>query len=72
MMLFSKGDHIVLTDDVYGGTYRVITKVLNRFGITATFVDSSDISKVEEAIEENTKAIFLRIPNESTVKNNGH
>ena len=33
IMLFSKGDHIVLTDDVYGGTYRVMTKVLNRFGI---------------------------------------
>src|SRR3954449_364555 len=34
MMLFSKGDHIVITDDVYGGTYRVMTKVLNRFGIS--------------------------------------
>ena len=68
MMLFSKGDHIVLTDDVYGGTYRVITKVLNRFGITATFVDSSDVSKVEEAIEENTKAIFLESPTNPLLK----
>ena len=68
MMLFSKGDHIVLTDDVYGGTYRVMTKVLNRFGITATFVDSSDISKVEEAIEENTKAIFLESPTNPLLK----
>ena len=68
MMLFSKGDHVVLTDDVYGGTYRVITKVLNRFGITATFVDSSDVSKVEEAIEENTKAIFLESPTNPLLK----
>lgn len=68
MMLFSKGDHIVLTDDVYGGTYRVMTKVLNRFGILSTFVDSSDISKVEEAIEENTKAIFLETPTNPLLK----
>ena len=68
MMLFSKGDHIVLTDDVYGGTYRVMTKVLNRFGISSTFVDSSDISKVEEAIEENTKAIFLESPTNPLLK----
>lgn len=68
MMLFSKGDHIVLTDDVYGGTYRVITKVLNRFGISATFVDSSDITKVDEAIKENTKAIFLESPTNPLLK----
>ncbi|AMQ05639.1 MULTISPECIES: bifunctional cystathionine gamma-lyase/homocysteine desulfhydrase [Sporosarcina] len=68
IMLFSKGDHIVLTDDVYGGTYRVITKVLNRFGISATFVDSSDITKVDEAIKENTKAIFLESPTNPLLK----
>lgn len=48
MMLFNSGDHIVLTDDVYGGTYRVITKVLNRIGITATFVDTSDPEAVKK------------------------
>lgn len=68
MMLFSKGDHVILTDDVYGGTYRVISKVLNRFGIDATFVDTSDISKVEEAILENTKAIFLETPTNPLLK----
>lgn len=68
MMLFSKGDHVILTDDVYGGTYRVISKVLNRFGIEATFVDTSDISKVEAAIIENTKAIFLETPTNPLLK----
>ncbi|MEI4770405.1 bifunctional cystathionine gamma-lyase/homocysteine desulfhydrase [Psychrobacillus sp. FJAT-51614] len=68
MMLFSKGDHVILTDDVYGGTYRVISKVLNRFGIEATFVDTTDISKVEEAIKENTKAIFLETPTNPLLK----
>ncbi|WP_342598887.1 bifunctional cystathionine gamma-lyase/homocysteine desulfhydrase [Psychrobacillus sp. FSL H8-0483] len=68
MMLFSKGDHVILTDDVYGGTYRVITKVLNRFGIEATFVDTSDVSKVEAAILENTIAIFLETPTNPLLK----
>ncbi|WP_391117068.1 bifunctional cystathionine gamma-lyase/homocysteine desulfhydrase [Psychrobacillus sp. L3] len=68
MMLFSKGDHVILTDDVYGGTYRVMTKVLNRFGIEATFVDTSDLSNVEAAILENTKAIFLETPTNPLLK----
>lgn len=68
MMLFSKGDHVILTDDVYGGTYRVITKVLNRFGIEATFVDTSDLSNVEAAILENTKAVFLETPTNPLLK----
>jgi cystathionine gamma-lyase/homocysteine desulfhydrase len=68
MMLFSQGDHIVLTDDVYGGTYRVMTKVLNRFGISSTFVDSSDLAQVEAAITEDTKAIFLESPTNPLLK----
>ncbi|MEK5208183.1 bifunctional cystathionine gamma-lyase/homocysteine desulfhydrase [Psychrobacillus sp. FSL H8-0510] len=68
MMLFSKGDHVILTDDVYGGTFRVISKVLNRFGIEATFVDTGDLSNVEAAIHENTKAIFLETPTNPLLK----
>ena len=68
MMLFSKGDHVILTDDVYGGTFRVISKVLNRFGIEATFVDTGDIANVEAAINENTKAIFLETPTNPLLK----
>ena len=68
MMLFSKGDHVLLTDDVYGGTFRVISKVLNRFGIDSTFVDTGDLSNVEAAIKENTKAIFLETPTNPLLK----
>lgn len=68
MMLFSKGDHVILTDDVYGGTFRVISKVLNRFGIEATFVDTGDLTNVEAAIQENTKAIFLETPTNPLLK----
>ncbi|MGE7979744.1 MULTISPECIES: bifunctional cystathionine gamma-lyase/homocysteine desulfhydrase [unclassified Psychrobacillus] len=68
MMLFSKGDHVILTDDVYGGTFRVISKVLNRFGIDATFVDTGDLANVEAAITDNTKAIFLETPTNPLLK----
>ncbi len=68
MMMFSKGDHVILTDDVYGGTFRVISKVLNRFGIDSTFVDTGDIANVEAAINENTKAIFLETPTNPLLK----
>ncbi|MFJ8066458.1 bifunctional cystathionine gamma-lyase/homocysteine desulfhydrase [Psychrobacillus sp. NPDC096426] len=68
MMLFNKGDHVILTDDVYGGTYRVMSKVLNRFGIEATFVDTSDLAKVESTIFKNTKAIFMETPTNPLLK----
>ncbi len=68
MMLFNSGDHIVMTDDVYGGTYRVMTKVLNRFGIESTFVDSSNLKEFEAAIQKNTKAVFLETPTNPLLK----
>lgn len=68
MMLFSAGDHVVLTDDVYGGTYRVINKVLNRFGLEFTFVDTGNLAEVEAAVKENTKAIFIETPTNPLLK----
>src|SRR5690606_34419352 len=68
MMLFSAGDHVVLTDDVYGGTYRVINKVLNRFGLEFTFVDTGNLEEVEAAVKENTKAIFIETPTNPLLK----
>ncbi|MGM7722353.1 bifunctional cystathionine gamma-lyase/homocysteine desulfhydrase [Metabacillus sp. Hm71] len=68
MMLFNHGDHILLTDDVYGGSYRVMTKVLNRFGLEATFVDTSDLNNLKKGIKENTKALFLESPTNPLLK----
>lgn len=68
MMLFNSGDHVILTDDVYGGTYRVITKVLNRFGIEATFVDTSKLENIEKELKENTKAIYIETPTNPLLK----
>ena len=68
VMLLKQGDHIIVTDDVYGGTFRVFTKVLNRFGIESTFVDTANIQAVEDAIQLNTKAIYIETPTNPLLK----
>lgn len=60
--MFSAGDHFVIGNDVYGGTFRLIDAVLKRFGMTFTVVDTRDLAAVEEAITPNTKAIYLETP----------
>lgn len=66
--LFSKGDHIIVGDDVYGGTYRLINKVLKRFGLEFTIVDTSDAANVKEAIRPESKAVFLETPTNPLLK----
>lgn len=68
MMLFSSGDHIILTDDVYGGTYRVMNKVLNRIGIESTFVDTTNLDAIKDAIKPNTKALYIETPTNPLLK----
>ncbi len=68
LSLFSAGDHIVICEDVYGGTFRIATKVLNRFGIEFTFVDASEISEIESAIKSNTKGLYLETPSNPLLK----
>ncbi|MFG6494063.1 bifunctional cystathionine gamma-lyase/homocysteine desulfhydrase [Fictibacillus sp. UD] len=68
MMLFDSGDHVILTDDVYGGTYRVMSKVLNRLGIDSTFVDTTDIDQIEAALKPNTKAVYVETPTNPLLK----
>lgn len=68
VMLFNSGDHIILTDDVYGGTFRVMTKVLNRFGIESTFVDTSNLENITNAIKTNTRAVYLETPTNPLLK----
>ena len=58
-MILSAGDHIVITEDVYGGTYRFVTKVLPRYGITHTFVDFTDTEAVKAAVRAETKLIYM-------------
>lgn len=67
LMLLSQGDHIVITEDVYGGTYRFVTKVLPRYGITHTFVDFTDLAAIEAAITPATKLLYLETPSNPTL-----
>lgn len=66
--LLSHGDHVVVSDDVYGGTYRLFTKVLERFGLEFSFVDTSDIEVLERAIRPNTKMLWIESPSNPLLK----
>lgn len=68
LMLFKNGDHIILGDDVYGGTYRVIDKVFSQLGIKYTSVDTTNPINIEKAIQSNTKAIFMETPSNPLMK----
>lgn len=68
MMLFKTRDHILMTDDLYGGTYRLMTQVLKKFQLDNTFVDTSYPDKVEAAINANTKALFIETPTNPLLK----
>ena len=59
LVLLKAGDHIVASNSLYGGTYNLLKVTLPRLGITATFVDPSEASNFENAIQENTRAIFV-------------
>lgn len=68
VMLFERGDHFIVGDDVYGGTFRVLSKVFNRFGIDVTYVDTSDVSRVKAAVKDHTKAVILETPSNPLLK----
>ncbi|MEG6585274.1 trans-sulfuration enzyme family protein [Dendrosporobacter sp. 1207_IL3150] len=68
LMIYKQGDHIVIVEDCYGGTYRVVDKVFSQFGLEATFVDGSNIDEVAQAIKENTVAIIVETPTNPLMK----
>jgi cysteine-S-conjugate beta-lyase len=66
--IFSSGDHLIVAEDVYGGTYRAVTKLFNRFNIEFTFVDTNNIENIKGAIKKNTRAIYLETPSNPLLK----
>jgi len=68
LLMFNAGDHLIITEDVYGGTHRVVTKILTRFNIEHTFVDLTDTEKIKDAIKPNTRAIYIETPSNPTLK----
>jgi cystathionine gamma-synthase len=64
----SAGDHVVLPDDLYGGTYRLVDKVLARWGLEYTMVDQTDLDAVEAAVRPGTRLVWVETPTNPTLK----
>jgi cystathionine beta-lyase/cystathionine gamma-synthase len=62
MNLLSSGDHVVVNDDLYGGTFRLFDKVLTRYGLTFSYVDATDIANVAAAMRPHTRMVWLETP----------
>ena len=68
MTLLQSGDHVVVTDDTYGGTYRLFERVLRRYQLDFTYVDSSNTDAIASAIGPKTKMLFLETPTNPTLR----
>ncbi|SFE16774.1 cystathionine gamma-synthase [Paenibacillus catalpae] len=60
--LFSQGDHLIVSLDLYGGTYRLLEKIMSRFGVAASYVDTNDLDGMSELLQSNTKAVLIETP----------
>ena len=68
MYLFSPGDHILMSDDVYGGSYRLFERVLARYGLQFDCADMTDPSNVRKEMRDNTKAVWIETPSNPLMK----
>ena len=66
--LFKSGDHIVCSDDVYGGTFRLFDKIYKNLGLKFSYVDTSDTKNIESALTDSTKLIWIESPTNPTLK----
>ena len=62
LSLFKSGDKLVVSDNIYGGTFRILDNVFKNFGITYKIVDTSDLEAVEAAIDDDVKAVYVESP----------
>ncbi|ADU31588.1 cystathionine beta-lyase [Evansella cellulosilytica] len=67
-MLLSKGDHVLIAEDVYGGTFRLVSQVLQRFGVDYDFVDTTNLEEVKQKLRPNTKVIYIETPSNPVLK----
>lgn len=68
LLMLKSGDHVLVGDDVYGGTFRIFDKVLKQFGLDATFIDMSDPAKVRASIRPNTRLVWVETPSNPMLK----
>ena len=62
MTLLQSGDHVVVTDNIYGGSYRLFERVLRKYQLTFTYVDTTDLAQLERAFTPSTKLLFIETP----------
>jgi len=62
IQLLKQGDHVICTDNLYGGTFRLFNTLFTKFGISFSYVDSSDFTLVEKALQDNTRMVFVETP----------
>lgn len=62
LRLVKAGEHVIVSDNTYGGTFRLFTKVLTNYNLEFDFVDTSDILNIEQAIKPNTRMVFVETP----------
>ncbi|GAB4463755.1 MAG: cystathionine gamma-synthase [Armatimonadaceae bacterium] len=68
LSLLKPGDHVLINDDVYGGTYRLLSSVFGNYGITFSLTDQTDLDKVEAAIRPETKLVWIETPTNPLMK----
>lgn len=68
LMTLRAGDHVVCSDDVYGGTFRLFDKVLRRFGLDFDFVDTSDLDRVRAVLRPSTRMLWVETPTNPLLK----
>jgi methionine-gamma-lyase len=68
LTFLKSGDHMVTSDALYGGTFKLFKEMLPQYGIEVTFVDASDIHEIEAAIKPNTKLVYIESPANPTMK----
>jgi cystathionine gamma-synthase/cystathionine gamma-lyase len=68
LSLLKNGDHLLAGDDLYGGTYRLLEKVVSNWGVTTTYVDIENPAKFEDAIRPNTRLIWIETPTNPLLK----
>ena len=66
--MLNPGDEVILSDDIYGGTYRIGTDIFTRYGATFTYIDMCDTALLERSIHPNTRMIFLETPTNPMMK----
>ncbi|MER3405869.1 MAG: cystathionine gamma-synthase [Chloroflexota bacterium] len=66
--LLRPGDHVLLSDDAYGGTYRLVARVIANYGITFSLVDMSDLAAVEAALRPETRMVWVETPTNPYLK----